>query len=93
MGEKFGRDTIWETHLSEELWMTDIDLTVILDEQILSLGKIFELKVGSQLKLKATPKSTVDVRCGPIPLFKGVMGRKDENIAIKISDKLIKEVE
>jgi len=93
MGEKFGRDTIWETHLSEELWMTDIDLTVILDEQVLSLGKIFELKVGSQLKLKATPKSTVDVRCGPIPLFKGVMGRKDENIAIKISDKLIKEVE
>jgi flagellar motor switch protein FliM len=93
MGEKFGRDTIWETHLSEELWMTDVDLTVILDEQILSLGQIFELKVGSQLKLKATPKSPVDVRCGPMPVFRGLMGRKDENIAIKISEKLIKEVE
>ena len=93
MGEKFGRDTIWETHLSEELWMTDVDLTVILDEQVLSLGQIFELKIGSQLKLKATPKSSVDVRCGPTTVFRGVMGRKDENIAIKISEKLIKEVE
>ena len=93
MGEKFGRDTIWETHLSEELWMTHVDLTVILDEQILSLGQIFELKVGSQLKLKATPKSLVDIRCGPMPVFRGLMGRKDENIAIKISEKLIKEVE
>ena len=92
MGEK-GRDSIWETHLSEELWMTEVDLTVILDEQILSLGQIFDLKVGSQLKLRTTPSSVIDVRCGSIPVFKGVMGRKDENIAIKISETLIKEVE
>ncbi len=92
MGEK-GRDSIWETHLLEELWVTEVDLTVVLDEQILSLGQIFDLKVGSQLKLRATPSSSVDVRCGSIPLFKGVMGRKDENIAIKISETLIREVE
>ena len=83
MGEKFGRDSIWETHLSEELWLTDVDLTVVLDEQTLSLGQIFDLKVGSQLKLKATPSSAVDITCGSIPVFRGIMGRKDENIAIK----------
>src|ERR1700678_3790186 len=33
MGEKFGRDSIWETHLAEELWSTDIDLSVVLEEQ------------------------------------------------------------
>jgi flagellar motor switch protein FliM len=92
MGEK-GRDSIWETHLLEELWVTEVDLTVVLDEQILRLGQIFDLKVGSQLKLKASPSSSVDVRCGSIPLFKGVMGRKDENIAIKISETLLKEIE
>ena len=39
MGEKFGRDSIWETHLAEELWKTDIDLTAILDEQVIAPGE------------------------------------------------------
>ncbi len=34
MGEKFGRDSIWETHLAEELWNTNVELDVLLDEQI-----------------------------------------------------------
>ncbi len=33
MGEKFGRDSIWETHLAEELRHTEIALDVVLDEQ------------------------------------------------------------
>jgi flagellar motor switch protein FliM len=93
MGEKFGRDSIWETHLAEELWMTDIDLTAILDEQTLSLGQIFDLKVGSQLMLNATPDSLVDIRCGNIPMFKGTMGRKGDHIAVRISEKTMKEPE
>jgi hypothetical protein len=32
MGEKFGRDSIWETHLAEELWNTEVELAVVLDE-------------------------------------------------------------
>ncbi|MFP6732343.1 MAG: flagellar motor switch protein FliM, partial [Rhodospirillales bacterium] len=51
MGEKFGRDSIWETHLAEELWKTDVELTAVLDQQSMTLGEIFELKVGSQIPL------------------------------------------
>jgi flagellar motor switch protein FliM len=93
MGEKFGRDSIWETHLAEELWQTDIELTAILDEQTITLGQICELKVGSQLMLNATPKSSVDVVCGAIPMFKGLMGRKGRNIAIQVTEKILKELE
>src|SRR5216684_142757 len=32
MGEKFGRDSIWEGHLAGELWHTDVDVTAVLDE-------------------------------------------------------------
>ena len=63
MGEKFGRDSIWESHLAEELWKTDIDLTAVLDRQIMSLGDVFDLKVGSQLPLSATQDSIIEVRC------------------------------
>ena len=86
MGEKFGRDSIWETHLAEELWKTDIELTAVLDQQVMTLGKVFDLKVGSQLALNATPQSSVDVCCGDITMFTGKMGRKGDTVAVRISD-------
>src|ERR1700681_3960825 len=33
MGEKFGRDSIWETHLAEEMWFTEVPLEAVLDTQ------------------------------------------------------------
>jgi len=91
MGEKFGRDSIWETHLAEELWKTDIDLTCVLDQQTMTLGEIFDLKIGSQIPLSATPQSLVEVRCGDITMFKGNMGRRGDNIAVRIVEKVVKE--
>jgi flagellar motor switch protein FliM len=35
MGEKFGRDSIWESHLATELWSTRVEIDAILDEQLL----------------------------------------------------------
>lgn len=93
MGEKFGRDSIWETHLAEELWKTDVHLTAVLDQQIMNLRDVFDLKVGSQIPLSATPESEIEVRCGEIPMFKGLMGRKGDNIAVRISDKMKRETE
>ena len=37
MGEKFGRDSIWESHLATELWSTKVEIDAILDEQIMPL--------------------------------------------------------
>ena len=87
MGEKFGRDSIWETHLAEELWKTDIELTAVLDQQVMSLGKVFDLKVGSQLALNATRNSSIEVRCGDVAMFTGKMGRKGDLVAIRISER------
>ena len=40
MGEKFGRDSIWENHLTQELYKTDIRLSAILGEKTLTLNEI-----------------------------------------------------
>src|SRR5471032_881595 len=37
MGEKFGRDNIWESHLATELWTTQMDVRAVLDEHQLPL--------------------------------------------------------
>ncbi len=88
MGEKFGRDSIWETHLAEELWLTEVDISAILDKQEMPLDKILDWKVGSQLMLNSAPDSKVQLMCGDVPMFNGIMGRKGNNVAIQISDKI-----
>jgi len=89
MGEKFGRDSIWETHLANELWMTDVDIEAVLDEQTLMLSDILALKVGSQLALNAQPNSDVKLYCGNVPMFNGKLGRKGGNIAVQLDQRLV----
>jgi len=84
MGEKFGRDSIWETHLAEELWMTEVELEAVLDTQTMYLGEVFNLKKGTHLDLGATPDSQVMLYCGDVPMYLGRMGRKGDQIAIRI---------
>ncbi|MBF0373507.1 MAG: flagellar motor switch protein FliM [Alphaproteobacteria bacterium] len=91
MGEKFGRDSIWETHLAEELWMTEVEMEAVLDEQVMRLRDILNLRVGSKMMLNAGPDSQIELRCGDIPMFDGRMGRKGNHIAIRIDGKIRKE--
>jgi flagellar motor switch protein FliM len=73
MGEKFGRDSIWESHLATELWSTKVEIDAILDEQTMSLNKIMNLEVGQTVMLNATPDSKVELRCRGVPLLRGRM--------------------
>ncbi len=91
LGEKFGRDSIWETHLAEELWLTDIELNAVLDDQFMRLGDVFALKVGSRIMLNATPESLVDLRCGDVTMCTGRMGRRGSNIAVRVEERIVKQ--
>lgn len=44
MGEKFGRDSIWETHLTNELYTTDVALQAVLGEKIVNLRDMLSWK-------------------------------------------------
>ncbi|MCW9033384.1 MAG: flagellar motor switch protein FliM [Alphaproteobacteria bacterium] len=91
MGEKFGRDSIWETHLANELWRTHVSLEAVLDQQILNLRDMLNMEVGSKMLLNATTESDVLLRCGQIPMFSGKMGRKGDRIAVRIDNKVSEE--
>lgn len=84
MGEKFGRDSIWESHLATELWATDLQVTAILDEQQMSLTDVMKFAVGQTLMLNATPESNISLRCGDITTMSGKMGRSGSHLAIRI---------
>lgn len=84
MGEKFGRDNIWESHLATELWTTQLDVRAVLDEQQLPLHQVLDLKVGDTVMLNATPDSQIELRAGNIPLTRGRMGRRNHHIAVRV---------
>jgi len=88
MGEKFGRDSIWESHLASELWSTNVDVEAVLEEQVLSLKDVMDLQIGQTLMLSSTPNSPVQLRCGGVPLLTGKMGKVGQQIAIRVEDQL-----
>ncbi len=90
MGEKFGRDSIWETHLASELLQTGIGLQAVLGEQQMTLHDAISWKVGSQIQFMTKPDQAIDLCCGSVPLFKGHLGQKNSNIAVKVHKRLIR---
>ena len=91
MGEKFGRDSIWETHLAEELWNTDVELDVVLDEQVMRLADVMRLQIGSRIVLNTQPDSTVALRCGATTLFEGRVGRRKNRVAVRIENTIMRD--
>ena len=85
MGEKFGRDSIWEGHLATELWSTEVDLKAVLDTMTMPLQGVLAFEVGTTIMLNATATSTVHLSCGGVPLMTGKMGRVDNHVAIRVT--------
>lgn len=88
MGEKFGRDSIWENHLATELWSTEVDIQAVLDNKEMSLSEILSMEVGDTIMFNATPDSPTVLSCGGISMVSGKMGRSGQNIAVKVDKSL-----
>ncbi len=88
MGEKFGRDTIWESHLATELWSTEVAIEAVLDEQAMMLSEVMNFEVGNTLMLNTTPDNQIEMRCGGVPLMTGKMGRVGNSISIRVESGL-----
>jgi flagellar motor switch protein FliM len=89
MGEKFGRDSIWETHLGNELLTTDMNMHAVLDEMTMPLHTILNAKPGTFIPLNVKPDSMVELRSGEVTLFRGKMGRRNGHIAVMIEEEKI----
>lgn len=86
MGEKFGRDPIWEGHLANELWNTQVPIDVVLDEFEVPLKRIMDLKVGETLPMTQTAEEPVILKSSGIHLTKGFVGQANGHVALKLKD-------
>ncbi len=88
MGEKFGRDPIWEGHLATELWAATVDIDAVLFEEALPLRRVMDLEVGDTLKLDLRPSGTMTLRAGATILADGKAGRSGDRVAVRVSSPL-----
>ena len=88
MGEKFGRDAIWENHLANEIYQTEVELEAVLDEISLPLSKVMNWKVGETVILNCGPDDPVSLSCEGIPLLSAGMGHVGDHIAMEIRSSL-----
>ena len=84
MGEKFGRDSIWESHLANEILMTDVDLDAVLDEQKMTLGEVMNFEVGQTLMLNVGQDGDIDLRCSGVSMLKGKTGMMGRQKAVRV---------
>ncbi len=90
MGEKFGRDPIWEGHLATEIGQAEVAVDAVLYEAKLPLKQMMTLEIGDTLPLEIRPDALVSVRCGDVTLTEGRIGRVGDRVAVRISKPLRK---
>src|ERR1700749_1864335 len=88
MGEKFGRDPIWEGHFATEIAQAEISVDAVLYEADIPLKELMKLKVGDTLPLEMRADALVSVRCGSVTLTEGRMGRVGDRVAIRVTKPL-----
>ncbi|WP_119461164.1 flagellar motor switch protein FliM [Rhodospirillaceae bacterium SYSU D60014] len=84
MGEKFGRDPVWETHLKGEIKRTEMKVVGVLHEKLIPLSEVSKWRVGMTIPLNATTKTPARLVCNNKTLLRGEVGQSNGSIAIKV---------
>lgn len=84
--DKMDTDLRWSKALQEEVMDVEVKLVAKLLETKLSLRDLMELQAGDVIPVRMPEACTVYIE--DLPTFRAKMGQSNENIAIKISEKL-----
>ncbi|MFP9137981.1 flagellar motor switch protein FliM [Devosia sp. XGJD_8] len=85
MGEKFGRDPIWEGHLATEIYSADVEIEAVLHEQDLPLSRVLSMKPGDTVMFERLPTDPVRLRCGDVELTEAIMGHIGDHVSVRVS--------
>ncbi|NYT42127.1 flagellar motor switch protein FliM [Sphingomonas sp. R-74633] len=96
MGEKSGRDSIWEAHMAAEVRKTNVSMSVLLGEKPMSIAELQSLEVGQTIALHKSPDDPLDIACGGVKLAQGQIGQRSGKVAVRLvndvsSDKKVKQ--
>jgi flagellar motor switch protein FliM len=67
-GEKFGRDSVWERHLSGEIAATRTELRAAFPDTEATLAEALGWKVGDTIPIETGPDGPLVLRCGGVEI-------------------------
>ena len=91
MGEKLGRDGLWEEHMASEIRKTEVAIEVVLGELMMTLHDIRTLHLGQTITLKKRPEEAIDLHCGGITLARAHIGQRCGNVAVRLATDIGKD--
>ena len=91
--ESSGRDPRWMKQIATEVKKTEVTLKAVLEERLLSLGEIADLKVGDVIELQATPRSRVKLEGNQQGLFWCNIGQSEGTYVLKVDEHIDQEKE
>ncbi|WP_298675548.1 flagellar motor switch protein FliM [uncultured Sphingomonas sp.] len=84
MGEKSGRDSIWEAHMASEIRKTSVAVGVLLGERAMPIADLNALAVGQTIALNRDPDDPLDIACGGVVLAQAQIGQRSGRIAVRL---------
>jgi flagellar motor switch protein FliM len=84
MGEKSGRDSIWEAHMASEIRKTNVDVNVVLGEKAMAIAELKALEVGQTIALHKSPDDALDLACGGVTLAQAQIGQRRGKVAVRL---------
>lgn len=93
MGEKLGRDEIWEAHMASEIRQVAVTLDVVLGERVLPLSEARGFTVGQVLPLFVSPDQPLRIECGGVALAQAQIGQRSNNVAVRLTSGISGEMQ
>lgn len=91
MGEKSGRDSIWEAHMAAEIRKTNVSVDVVLGETPMPLSALEHLAVGQTIQLHKGPDDPLDIASGGVTLARAQIGQRSGKVAVRLVSNVSKE--
>ena len=88
MGEKFGRDPIWEGHLATEIYAAEVEVEAVMHEMELPLSQVLSMKPGDTVLFDRAPTDPIKIRSGDVELTQGIMGHIGKNVSVRLTRQL-----
>jgi flagellar motor switch protein FliM len=85
MSEKFGRDPVWERHFQTQVQRTELKISGVFHERMITLGEVASWKPGMTIAIPVSVnRPSARLICNGVPLYEGEMGQSNGSLAIRI---------